>query len=324
MIGKPKYTREELILSLQKKAEELGRAPTCRDIDEDRNMPSFYPYYTTFGGLNNALKQAGLKPNRMGVRRKYTDDELLEFLIKKAISLKRPPNSCDMDSDPAMPSYTTYKLRFGSFKHALNKAGLKPVNAKGYMQHSKNELLDMLKEMARRLGHAPGSREIDMDRDMPASKTFRYHFGSLKNAIKEAGISAGDVRAHRKYTKEELLDRLKRKAEQLGSVPTQDELNSDDNMPSFLTYVHRFGSFRQACKEAGLNYRKHGREAKYTDRELLDRLKKKTEELGRAPVHHDLGRKNGMPPRQVYTYRFGGLTVALKMIQREERMPEVK
>lgn len=271
-----KYNKEELIKSLQQKADELGRTPKCRDIDDDMQMPSLYPYYTRFGSLTNALKQAGLTPNRVGVHKKYSDPELLDILRRKAKSLRRTPISKDVKADQFMPSYTTYILRFGSFQRAIKRAGLKHTS-RPYVQYSKEELL-----------------------------------GMLKNAIKEAGIEQLESKPYPRYTKEEMLSMLKEKAKQLGKVPTQDELNSDPEMPKFLTYVYRFGSFKSACKEAGLSYRKHGRSIKFTDDELLDMLRNKAKELGRVLTGNDLGKRNNMPVRQVYIYRFGGLQIALK------------
>ncbi len=306
-----KYTKTQLIGILQEKAKELGRTPMCKDISDDAKMPSVYPYYTTFESMTKALKGAGLMPNKVGTHKKYSDIELLDILRDKAKNLGRTPTSEDVDADLSMPSYTTYKLRFGSFQNAIKKAGLKPA-ARHYVQHSKDELLNMLREKTKTIGRTPNSREIDLDPAMPSSKTFRYHFGSLKNAIKEAGLAQPEYRTCIRYTEEKLLDMLKQKAKELGRVPTQDEMTSDREMPSFLTYVYRFGSFRSACKKAGLLHRKHGRPIQHTDAELLDWLRNKAKELGRVPTCDDLGRRNNMPVRQVYTYRFGGLRKALK------------
>src|SRR5438105_6214410 len=53
-------TREELIAVLRRLGDELGRAPTARDLDERRGaMPSKSLYWHTFGSLANALRDAG-------------------------------------------------------------------------------------------------------------------------------------------------------------------------------------------------------------------------------------------------------------------------
>lgn len=55
------YSREKLILLLQKKAKETGRRPRMCDIEDDPEMPSLKAYRNAFGNLAGALEVAGLK-----------------------------------------------------------------------------------------------------------------------------------------------------------------------------------------------------------------------------------------------------------------------
>lgn len=196
-----------------------------------------------------------------------------------------------------------------------------------YKKYNKEELLARLQAKERELRRTPRCKDIDKDPEMPSVYTYYTMFGSITKALKEASLTPNRFRRYKKYsdlklqhevgtcikyTKEGLLNMLKEKAKDLGRIPTQDELNSDPHMPSFSTYVYRFGSFQLACKKVGLLSRKQGRSVKYTDAELLDMLRNKTKELGRPPAWNDLGKYNNMPARQVYTYRFGGIRKALK------------
>jgi hypothetical protein len=53
-------TREELLARLRELGDELGRAPTAKDLDEHRDtMPSKSLYWHMFGSLKNALRAAG-------------------------------------------------------------------------------------------------------------------------------------------------------------------------------------------------------------------------------------------------------------------------
>ncbi|HEY3922427.1 MAG TPA: hypothetical protein VGL76_09970 [Gaiellaceae bacterium] len=53
-------TREELLALLRELANELGRPPTARDLDERRGrVPSKSLYWHTFGSLSVALREAG-------------------------------------------------------------------------------------------------------------------------------------------------------------------------------------------------------------------------------------------------------------------------
>ncbi len=197
-----------------------------------------------------------------------------------------------------------------------------------YKKYNKKELLTRLQAKERELRRTPKCKDINNDPEMPSVYTYYTMFGSITKALKEASLTPNKFRRYKKkysdlelqheagtrikYTKEGLLNMLKEKAKDLGRIPTQDELNSDPYMPSFSTYVYRFGSFQLACKKVGLLPRKQGRSVKYTDAELLDMLRNKTKKLGRPPTWNDLGKCNNMPARQVYTYRFGGIRKALK------------
>ena len=60
------YTNEELIGLLKAKAKSLGRTPTIKDVNSDKSMPHANTYTDRFGSWNQALKAAGLTPNRRG------------------------------------------------------------------------------------------------------------------------------------------------------------------------------------------------------------------------------------------------------------------
>ena len=55
--------REEMLAALRRKAQQLGKTPTRRDIDNDPSMPSSYFLRTKFGSYNQALLAAGLPVN---------------------------------------------------------------------------------------------------------------------------------------------------------------------------------------------------------------------------------------------------------------------
>jgi hypothetical protein len=75
-------TREELLAVLRALGEELGRAPTARDLDERRGaMPSKSLYWNTFGSLSNALREAGFDV--------ATREERLERAVTRGAALAR-------------------------------------------------------------------------------------------------------------------------------------------------------------------------------------------------------------------------------------------
>ena len=117
-----KYTDEELLRMLRNKADELGRAPKPIEVDEDYEMPSATLYRQRFGDYDVAVRKAKLIPARC---RGYSEEELVVFLQKKATEMGKKPTMLSMDVDTKVPSSSTFVVHFGSWKKALEVAGLK-------------------------------------------------------------------------------------------------------------------------------------------------------------------------------------------------------
>ena len=59
-----RYIRNQLLAMLRDKATELGRAPTCREMDRDETRPPSSTFSRRFGTWNKALRAAGLDPRK--------------------------------------------------------------------------------------------------------------------------------------------------------------------------------------------------------------------------------------------------------------------
>ena len=78
---------------------------------------------------------------------------------------------------------------------------------------------------------------------------------------------------------EQLLELLRKKAQELGRRPTGDEIDRDPRLPSHQLYKKRFHSLKKAFVATGVRDRRAADRRKAT----LKLLKTKAEELGRAP-----------------------------------------
>lgn len=94
--------REELLDALRQLAEELGRTPTARDLDERRGrMPSKSLYWHTFGSFAAALREAGFDV-AIGAERL---DRALEQAVELSLRIGRLPRFADWaDAHRADPS----------------------------------------------------------------------------------------------------------------------------------------------------------------------------------------------------------------------------
>jgi hypothetical protein len=188
------YTDEQLLNHLQGLAEELGRTPTGREIDEVEG-PWASTYERRFGGVQQAQQKAGLEPNKNAGEEQYTDEELLDHLQRLAEELGRTPTAEDIhEADGASPG--TYNWRFGGLRRAQEEAGLES-NKRGpdapMRQYTDEELLGWIRTWYEMFGCRPRAVDFsDSGSPMPSLSTYQYRFGSFPEAIDRA---LGDMAA---------------------------------------------------------------------------------------------------------------------------------
>ena len=131
-----------------------------------------------------------------GIRKRYSDDQILDELRASAERLGRSPTMREFASDAATSVHPqTVIEHFGSWNHAKRLAGLVPRRFA-----TRDELLGVLRELGDELGRVPSARDIDERKGSMPSKSLYWHtFGSLTNALREAGfdLPVGEERLER-------------------------------------------------------------------------------------------------------------------------------
>ncbi len=117
----------------------------------------------------------------------------------------------------------------------------------------------------------------------------------------------------KKLSDGEMLELLRKKAEQLGHAPTADSLTGDLNMPNPSAYEKRFGSWSNALRVAGLKSRYYSSK-NLSDEELLKLLRDKVNKLGHIPTKKSLFGDPDLPKPSAYVERFGSWTKALELV----------
>src|SRR5437764_1330426 len=145
-----------------------------------------------------------------GIRKRYTDEQILAELKQSSKRLGRSPTMREFAADPKTTVHPqTVIEHFGSWNEAKRKAGLVPRRFA-----TRQELLDLLRELGRKLGRIPTARDIEEHRGQMPSKSLYWHtFGSLANALREAGfdVPVGEERLERALEQGvELAQKLKR------------------------------------------------------------------------------------------------------------------
>ncbi len=142
------------------------------------------------------IDEAALAEFRAGIRRRYSDEQILEELRASAERLGRSPTMREFAADPEAGLHPqTVIEHFGTWNAAKRAAGLTPRRF-----ISRDELLDQLRELGRELGRTPTAHDLDANRKRVASKSLIWHtFGSLTAGLREAGfdVPVGDEKLER-------------------------------------------------------------------------------------------------------------------------------
>src|SRR4051812_27058829 len=154
-------------------------------------MPRKRPFRAVEGIDPQALAEF-----QAGIRRRYTDEQILEALRASAERLGRSPTMKEFAADPeARVHPQTVIEHFGTWNAAKRGAGLMPRRFA-----TRDELVTELRRLGDELGRTPTARDLDERRGAIPSKSLYWHtFGSLAHALREAGfdVAVGEERLER-------------------------------------------------------------------------------------------------------------------------------
>jgi hypothetical protein len=142
------------------------------------------------------IDPARLAEFQAGIRKRYSDDQILDELRDCAERLGRSPTMREFSDDRQTSVHPqTVIEHYGSWNAAKRAAGLVPRRFA-----TRDELLGLLKELGEELGRPPTARDIDEHKGRMPSKSLYWHtFGSLTNALRDAGfdVPVGEERLER-------------------------------------------------------------------------------------------------------------------------------
>ncbi|HYY64700.1 MAG TPA: hypothetical protein VE688_08805, partial [Gaiellaceae bacterium] len=213
------------------------------------------------------IDRQALAEFQAGIRKRYTDEQILGELTQCAERLGRSPTMREFSSDAKTTVHPqTVIEHFGSWNRAKRKAGLVPRRFA-----TREELLALLKDLGKELGRVPTSRDIDEHRGKLPSKSLYWHtFGSLTNALREAGfdVPVGEERLER------ALEQAVRLAKKLRRLPRfadwTEARKKDDSMLTewqiYRMFDARRGAWstfqflvRERLRESGIEVQPDGR-----------------------------------------------------------------
>ena len=142
------------------------------------------------------IDREALQSFQAGIRKRYSDEQILDELRASAERIGRSPTMREFAADPQTTVHPqTVIEHFGSWNAAKRRAGLVPRRFA-----TRAELLGLLRELGEELGRPPSAKDIDArKRSMPSKSLYWHTFGSLTNALREAGfdVPVGEERLER-------------------------------------------------------------------------------------------------------------------------------
>jgi len=130
------------------------------------------------------------------IRRRYSDEQILDELRASAERLRRSPTMKEFAADPEAGVHPqTVIEHFGTWNAAKRAAGLMPRR-----HATRQELIEQLQRLGTELGRIPTAQDIRERRGtMPSASLYWHTFGSLTTALREAGfdVAVGEERLER-------------------------------------------------------------------------------------------------------------------------------
>jgi len=246
-INPVRKTRAELKEDLQRIADELGRAPTAKEMEYRDDCAATSTYELRFGSWNKALESVGVEPNQIQLRKSRA--ELKEDLQRVAEELGRSPTANEINSSDDCASTEAYRNEFGCWNNALKSVGLEINRRPG--KTSRTELKEDLHRIADELSRTPKQKDVNSRNDCVSSDSYRNKFGSWNKALKSAGLEINQIQL--KKSRAELKEDLQRIADELGRSPTAREIRSRNDCASSATYRREFGSWNESLETIGLS-----------------------------------------------------------------------
>lgn len=318
----PPVLESVAIHQLRALAVELKKTPTVRDVHSaarQKKCPSMGTLRKLFGRMSEALNAAKLPQQRNQV---FTEEQLIAQLQDLARALGRHVNRRDIKKAGKAGTcarLVTFRRVFGNTETALRKAEVGRVG-----RYTRAELIAQYRVLYKELGKLPTYYDIHRaarEGRCAGYKVFRARCGTLE----ELRYAAGLVRVRRKYTREQLLDQLRRLAAKLGKTPLAKELIASSRKRGYAdiaTFRSYFGTYNKALATAGLRPSR----VTYSRAQLIQMLQALAKRLGHRPTVKEVNEaklRGECASAPTYDNWFGNLSAAIREA-RLDRLPARK
>lgn len=174
----------------------------------------------------------------------YSNDALLEEIRRVAFVLRGERLTQQKFLQLSKVHVTTVRRRFGSWRNALDLAGIDDSVAPRFNPVSREAVLRAILNQARATSGAAPTVEAVAQRLGVHKTTLAGKFGPWRDLLREVGLEP--VPLGRRYTDEECFENIVALWTHYGRQPNFAELNQPPSAVGSKAYVRRWGGWRKA------------------------------------------------------------------------------
>lgn len=246
----------------------------------------------------------------------YTREEIIE-LAKNWFNEHGKLVQRDLKHKNGMPSSGQVTKHFGSLQNLLKEAGIKSTTNPNLFKReclSDEEMLANYKNFVEKHlkthMYLPTNDDVDNCKDIQSTSVYINRFGSFENINKLIGYEG----YNNDILEKDMIYKYKRACNDYEHVLNSREITkisreTNEYIYSTEAYLNHFGTLHNLQELCGFDKTIPGKGA--TREELIEKLQRLGEILGRRPVESDLKLYKNIPSYHAYAKEFGSFKIAI-------------
>ena len=232
--------REEYIITIKSLVNVDSNHLNSKYLGNLKDLKFKYRDAKYFGGWGKAIKAAGLRP----ITNSWTKDQIIKEIKQIQQHFGYIPHAKDLPQLGYKGLHSGAVSKFGNWGNALALAGFKIMRRRW----NKEKVVKELRLLYEKTGKIPNYGELYREGEKGLPQAARKYHGSWVNAMRAAGL-----KAHRNdyWTKEQLIEELKREVRKIGHVPSGKELKRKGRCDLVSSGSKFFGGYNNYLIAAG-------------------------------------------------------------------------
>lgn len=243
-----KWTKKEISDAIEDFASGNNTILAAEFYESEFGPNSPHPVYNTFGSFEKLLQESSVEEKKYPAQYKSN-----KYICDKIRKIGDVVSRSDIEQSNKLPSINAIRNRFNSIQNACDEAN---VEYRGRQKYTKDEI----RQKIQRLSQSEPYRWSDIKKISVSPNTIvsKTNKDTIAGAMEELGFEYKT----QKFTDEELIAKMNECNERYEEVKVG-LFKQDEKLPSWLTYVNRFGSWSQAKERAGITPETNGRPIEY-------------------------------------------------------------